>query len=111
MVEEKTGNYGPYLLWTFQLKKTGGHVSYLSSTSFHTTSKARKVVEALIGRTMRDGEEVDIDELFNTPCRLLIEIAELEDGGTLNKIERVLAAESSEDAEDNNPFNEEKVPF
>jgi hypothetical protein len=105
MIDEKTGNYGPYWIWSFQLEKTGGYVSYLTSTNFSSNSKARKVVEALIGRTEKDGEEVDPDTLFNYPCQLLIEIAELDDGSTVNRIERVLPAESSEDADDDH------VPF
>jgi hypothetical protein len=105
MIDEKSGNYGPYLIWTFQLDKTGGYQSYLTSTNFGSGSKARKVVEALLGRTMKDGEEVDPDILFNSPCQLLIEVAELDDGGTVNRVERVLPRETSEDADDDH------VPF
>jgi hypothetical protein len=104
MIDEKTGNYGPYLIWTFQLDKNGTHVSYLTSRSFLSNSKARKLVEALKGRPMKDGEEVDLDELFGAPCQLLIEIAELDDGGTVNRVERVLPPASSEDADEEIPF-------
>jgi hypothetical protein len=96
-LEVQQGTYGDYLQWTFSLKKQGKEVRVtgLTSTTFtpHPKCKFYAWSSAIIGRKFREDEELDTDQLHGGPCRVFLTVRELESGGSVNQVERVLSAE------------------
>ena len=79
------------------------HVSALSSAKFSPQAKARKFAEAILRRTIRNGEEVVPAALYDEPCQILVTVEPLADGGSRNTIERVLPAKGAL-TDDDGPF-------
>jgi hypothetical protein len=105
-IEERSSDNGPYLRWTFAIDHHGDEVevSALSSTKFSPTAKARKYAEALLGRTIKEGEELTPTELYGCTCQLVVAIDTLSDGGSINRVEQVLPVKPGQDGEDDVPF-------
>jgi hypothetical protein len=104
-IEERENDHGGFLIWRFTVDKDDGHeatVSVLSSSKFSPSSKARKLTEGILGRAMHKDEELTPAHLYGKPCRILVSIASLADGGSRNIIEQVLPMD---------PVNEDDVPF
>lgn len=92
-IELREGTHGPFLVWKFDVEHDGTTVpvSLPSSTKFTSGANGRKYAEAMLGRHLADEEELDLEELYGAPCQVLVTIAKLDDGGTVNRIEKVLA--------------------
>jgi len=107
-IEERNGQNGQYLLWRFAVDNGDDgqeEVTAISSTKFGTGSKARGFCEAILNRAITPGEEVNTDILFNEPCQLLLTTATLDDGGTVNRVEKILPRKRS------NKAGVDDVPF
>jgi hypothetical protein len=99
-IEERDSEHGGYLLWKFDVPTDDEQsvaVSTVSSTKFGAQAKARKFVEALLGRTIKPGEEIEPAELCGEACQLVVSIETLSDGSTVNRIEQVLPATENPD--------------
>lgn len=92
-VEERTGQNGDYLQWSFEIAGTHGQVvKRPTSTSFGPQSNARKFVEAVLGRPLEVGEVIEADDLVGHACQVVIETATLPDGKQVNRVTAVLPA-------------------
>ena len=101
-VEAKDGGkFGPCFEYTFIASngETDTTVTMLSSQKFNPKSKAFQIVAALLQRCPEPREVVDIDDLCNRTCRLVLGITELDDGRKFNKIIEVLPAKHPADQE------------
>jgi len=95
-LEPQTGNFGEYLRWNFMVPTTKGEaitVTGLTSTIFNNRSKFYKWATAVKGKEFVDGEELDTDTLHNQKCRVYLTIKDLDGGGSINQVEKVLAAD------------------
>jgi len=91
IVEEKTGQPGLYLKWTFELLDEGyeGHtLRGNSSMNFGPRAKARQWAGALFGRRIESGESVDEYDLIGKVGALMVRLEET-DRGTFAKVESV----------------------
>lgn len=87
-VEEETGEYGIYLKWTFDIR--GEEVSGLTSSRTGQKAKARAWIEAILGRALADGEDINTDHLYGIAARVYVTVVQLPDGGECNRVEKVL---------------------
>jgi hypothetical protein len=104
-IEEREGDHGAYLIWHFAVEGPDGKdidVSTISSAKFSPQAKARKFAEAILKRTIKNGEELEPAELYSEPCQILVTVDPLPDGGSRNTIEQVLPAGQQDD--DDVPF-------
>jgi hypothetical protein len=102
-VKERDGR--PFLLWVFEVKHTGSktvRVRRPTSMSFGPKSTARAIVEAVLRRKIRDGEQIDTDDLLGLPVQVVITRGTRPDGEATNRIESVLPAKAQD--EDELPF-------
>jgi len=111
-LEVDHGNYGEYIRWTFAVGHRNGIVSVtgLTSTTFNKRSKLFKWASAVLGRTFEENEELDTDSLLNKGCRVYLTIRELDEGGSVNQVERLLAIEDDSPA-GNDDEDDEPPPF
>lgn len=65
----------PFLKWTFQVYDSdeGQPMTQATSMKFGPKANARLWTEALMGRPLTDGEDVEINDLAPKQCRVLIE--------------------------------------
>jgi hypothetical protein len=104
-----------YLLlrWSFMLTTPKGEaisVSGLTSTIFNPRSKLYGWVSAITGKTYRVNEELDTEVLHGKRCKVYLTVRELDGGGSINQVEKVLPSEVVE--EEKNPFDDDsKIPF
>lgn len=91
-IELREGVHGPFLVWKFDVEANGDTVpvSLPSSTKFTSGANGRRYAEALLGRHLADEEELDLEELYGAPCQVLVTVAKLDGGGSVNRIEKVL---------------------
>ena len=90
-VEKREGINGPFLLWTFGLTvdDVDTTLSMPTSMSFSSGSRARTCAEALLGRPLECGEEIDLDTLVDALCGVRVTVGDLK-GVPVNRIEEVL---------------------
>ena len=91
IVDEKTGQPGFYMKWTFELLDEGyeGHtLRGNSSMNFGLRAKARQWAEALLGRRIESGESIDGDDLIGKEGDLMVRLEET-DRGTFARVESV----------------------
>ncbi len=88
-VEEARNADGSYLRWTFEVARHGEArtVTGVTGATLDSGEKARYWVEALVGRPLKDDEEVDLEKLYGRSCRLEITTVNKE-GRDFNKIVR-----------------------
>lgn len=89
-VEEARNTDGSYLKWTFSISYNGEAriITGVSPMNLDAGSKSRFWTEALLGRPLRDQEEIDLEQLYGRPCR--IEVTTIEkDGKSYNRIVKV----------------------
>jgi hypothetical protein len=106
-IEEREGDHGEYLIWHFVVHDERGqeiNVSTLSSAKFSPQAKARKFAEAILQRTIRNGEELEPAQLYSESCQILVTVEPLADGGSRNSIEQVLPARTEEQDDEDVPF-------
>jgi hypothetical protein len=101
-IEEADSSYGSgqYLKWHFTIEVQGRDpvdLTVFSSEKFTPGAKARKMAEALLNRTIMNGEELEYSALMGKLCRVLVRVDTFDDGSTRNAIDQVLPPESSED--------------
>lgn len=84
--EQKT-----YLRWTFHVYHTedGAEMTANSSLAFGPKAKARKWMEAVLGRKLAVGEEIDPDTICPADCQI---IAKKDAETNFTRIEDVLGA-------------------
>jgi hypothetical protein len=93
--KEQTGAH--FLRWKWEATTPEGDlvtVSDLSSLKFGPKAKARAWVEGMLGRSMAIGEEIDPDDLIDTPCRLVVGVKRGDDGIDRNVIQTILSGGS-----------------
>jgi hypothetical protein len=116
-VEEQQGQFGLFLRWNFMVPTARGEaisVSGLTSATFtpHPKCKCYAFASAIRGKPFQIGEILDTDELVNKKCRVYLVIREIETGGSINNVERVLPRDEPHvEAVEDNPFDDESVPF
>jgi hypothetical protein len=97
-VKERDGR--PYLLWVFEVKYAGNKTTRIrraTSMSFGPKSTARAIVEAVLRRKIRDGEQIDTDDLLGLPVQVVITRGTRPDGEETNRVEAVLPAKDEDD--------------
>ena len=107
-IEEKTGKdlqTGEdriYWQWHFGTRTKSGELDLIanSSANFGGKAKARGWAEAILGRAIKPGEDVDLDKLIGLSCRLVLTTKEIEKVGLVNRIESVVAMPTAEDDEE-----------
>ncbi len=90
----------PFLLWVFEVKHTGSktvRVRRATSLSFGPKSVARSIVEAVLRRKIRDGEQIDTDDLLGLPVQVVVTRGARSDGEETNRIEAVLPAKAEDE--------------
>ena len=86
--EEDEGIHGAMVKWFFDLQDEeyeGRSISGISSTSFNPMSKMWAWVQALLGRPIEDGEEIDLDELIGREVMIDVD-HKVTERGTFEKI-------------------------
>jgi hypothetical protein len=108
--EERQGEFGPYLIWTFRVHCNGEtqDITGITASRFGSRSKEFQYVEALQGRSPGDGEDIDLEKLRGAPCKVEVTVKEGRNGGQFNVVVGVQPADPSADALD---IPEEKIPF
>jgi hypothetical protein len=101
-IEEADSTYGDghYLKWHFTVELQGRDpvdLMVFSSEKFTPGAKARKMAEALLDRPIANGEEIEYSALVGKPCRVLVRVDTLDDGGSRNAVDQVLPPDTSED--------------
>lgn len=86
------------LQWTFEVETEEGvvEVQGLTSMKFSTgrnPSKFYKWACAILGRTIKAGEELDTDELIDKPCTVIVEDRKLRDGTIVSRVTDVKKAQ------------------
>lgn len=73
-IEDGVGQYGPFYDWSFLVAGPDGavEVSRRTSAKFGPSTIARSFVEALLGRKIAKGEQVDLDSLIGNRCRVKV---------------------------------------
>jgi hypothetical protein len=91
-IEEPEGQKGPYLMWKFAINHEGREVlvNALTSTNCAPKAYARQYAEALLGRAIITGEEIEPEALYGAECQVVLTVVPLDTGGTVNRVERVL---------------------
>jgi hypothetical protein len=72
---DKSPNKKPWLKWTFEVydgSPEGIVMTAASSTALGPKAKARPWVEALLGRRLEPGEEIDTDTLAPRDCQVVV---------------------------------------
>lgn len=86
-------NQREFLIWQFVVttKRGTSPVEGITSLNFGPKSKARPWVEALLGRKIAQGEEIDTDELTGCECKVWLGTKVSGENGeyTDNTIEKV----------------------
>jgi hypothetical protein len=96
--EERQGNYGPYLIWTFKVycDDETQDVTGITNTRFGTRSKEYRFIEALQGRAPQDGEDIDLNVLRGAVCQVELDVRERKNGNgasyTVNNVVNVQPA-------------------
>lgn len=93
------GKFGPFLDWQFDVVDADGNqkqVSRRTSTKTGTGAIARVIVEALLGRSVRLDEEVDLDGLIGR--ELLLEIETNQNG--YDSVANAFPAKGAADVDD-----------
>ena len=88
--EEDEGEHGPFVKLFFELldeEHAGKILTGIAYTKFNPMSKLFAWTQALLGRPIEDGEEIDLDDLVGRECMLDIEHRKTERG----TFERVVA--------------------
>jgi len=90
-VEETSNADGPYLKWIFCLDSHGQmqNITGFTPLSLDQDTKTRFWVEALLGRQLKDDEEVDLERLYGRVCQLTLTAATLDSGRQVNRIARI----------------------
>jgi hypothetical protein len=65
--------------------------------SFGPKSAARSIVEAALGRKVRDGEQIDTDDLLGCRVQVVITRGTRPDGSETNTVEAVLPVDDEDD--------------
>ena len=81
--EEDEGIHGPFVKWYFEVldeEYPGRSLKGISSTAFNPMSKMWAWVQALLGRPIEDGEELELDDLIGRECLLDIDHHKTERG-------------------------------
>lgn len=70
----KSPNQNPWLKWTFHVydSEEGQELTAASSTAFGPKAKARQWIEALLGKKLDAGEEIDTEGLCPKDCQVVI---------------------------------------
>jgi predicted alpha/beta-hydrolase family hydrolase len=99
-VAEKERDGRKFLVWTFEVRYSGSKTTRVrkpTSMSFGPKSAARSIVEAALGRKLRDGEQIDTDDLVGCRVQVVITRGTRPDGSETNTVESVLPAKDEDD--------------
>lgn len=96
------GKYGPrrQIVFTWELHKPGAPRPYLISRffnlSFFSRSVLRQYVEAMVGRTFKDNDTIQLEQLLGTPCRIQVSHGTSKEGTPRAEIKGIMALEADE---------------
>ncbi len=99
-VAEKERDGRKYLVWTFEVKYAGNKTTKVrkpTSLAFGPKSAARSIVEAALGRKLRDGEQIDTDDLVGCRVQVVITRGTRPDGSETNTVEAILPVDDEDD--------------
>jgi hypothetical protein len=99
-VAEKERDGRKFLVWCFEVRYSGNKTTRVrkpTSLSFGPKSAARSIVEAALGRKVRDGEQIDTNDLLGCRVQVVITRAVRPDGEETNRVESVLPAKDEDD--------------
>jgi hypothetical protein len=102
-VKERDGR--TFLVWCFEVRYTESKTTRVrkpTSLHFGPKSTARAIVEAVLRRKIREGEQIDTNDLLGLPVQVVIARGVRPDGEETNRIEAVLPAPVED--EDDLPF-------
>lgn len=104
-IDEKTdGKFddGRWWLWSFEIPTKSGPKTVTAPTSprFGPKARARQWATAILGRSIRAGEDLELNDLEGRPCLVQLAIAELDGGEKVNRIEAVTAIPATAAEED-----------
>jgi hypothetical protein len=109
-IREAKSEHGAYYRWIFEIQDEGyeGRQIHANvSTNFGPSSKARRWVESMIGRTLRNGEQFDTDSLIGKDFHVTIVNVE-KDGRTYDNVISVNAIRKSKAAKKEVPEANER---
>lgn len=96
------GEFGPkrQLVLTWELHRKGldrpYQISRFYTASFNVKAGFRKDVEAMTGRTFKDGEEIELDSLLEHPARIQIAHGKRKDGSPRDEIKSLMPLDEDE---------------
>jgi hypothetical protein len=99
-VAEKERDGRKFLVWCFEVKYANNKTTRVrkpTSMAFGPKSAARSIVEAALGRKVRDGEQIDTDDLVGSRVKVVVSRGSRPDGSETNVIEVVLPADDEDD--------------
>jgi hypothetical protein len=99
-VAEKERDGRKFLVWCFEVKYSGSKTTRVrkpTSMAFGPKSTARSIAEAALGRKVRDGEQIDTDDLVGCRVQVVISRGTRPDGSETNTVEAVLPVDDEED--------------
>jgi len=119
-VEQVSSADGPYLKWVFSINYQGKtrDVTGVTPVNLEPGTKTQIWVEILLGRNLRDNEEVDLEKLCGRVCRIVLTEVTLQNGRQVNRIARVerrgglvLQAGQNSSSASATPEEEDDLPF
>jgi hypothetical protein len=99
-VAEKERDGRKFLVWCFEVRYTQNKTTRVrkpTSMAFGPKSAARSIVEAALGRKVRDGEQIDTDDLVGRRVQVVITRGTRPDGSETNVVEAVLPVDDEDD--------------
>jgi hypothetical protein len=112
-LEVQNGTYGEYVRWNFIVTTPKGEaitVTGLTSMVFNPRSKVYGWVAAISQKTYRVNEELDTDALHGKRCRVYLTVKELDGGGSINQVEKVLPLDADVRPDDVHHVDDDNVP-
>jgi hypothetical protein len=97
---EKERDGRKFLVWCFEVRYTQNKTTRVrkpTSMAFGPKSAARSIVEAALGRKVRDGEQIDTDDLVGRRVQVVITRGTRPDGSETNVVEAVLPVDDEDD--------------
>lgn len=99
ITERNDAQFGPALIWAFDVRTKRGpiRVETMSSQSFGPKAKARQWTEAILGRKLQAGEEIELNDLVGKECQVVLAVKETDAGNQVNRVESVQPINTDED--------------
>jgi hypothetical protein len=109
-IREANSEHGTYYRWVFEIQDESyrGHQIHANvSDKFGPNSKARQWVESMLGRSLRNGERFDTDNLINQDFHVTVVNVD-KDGRTYDNVVSVNAIHKPKAAKNEEPEADER---